>query len=70
MGSIPFDNNGNPIMQPMELRTVENGEKVHRGGFMKARAPGYTKELEVGSTKPTLKEWCHRYCASPSTLRM
>jgi len=54
----------------MELRTVENGEKVHRGGFVKARAPGYTKELQVGLDKPTLKEWCHRYCASPSALRI
>ncbi|KAF2500975.1 hypothetical protein BU16DRAFT_522049 [Lophium mytilinum] len=56
--------------QTMTVRTVENGEKVLRGSFIKQRAPGYTKELEVGLAKPELKEWCHRYCASPSTLRV
>ncbi|OCK79284.1 hypothetical protein K432DRAFT_355238 [Lepidopterella palustris CBS 459.81] len=54
----------------MGLRTVENGEKVLRGSFMKSRAPGFTKDLEVGVPKPQLNEWCHRYCASPSLLRI
>jgi hypothetical protein len=54
----------------MDLRTVENGEKAYRGGFMKSRAPGFKQDLEVGIPKPELKEWCHRYCASPSKLRV
>ncbi|KAF2473289.1 uncharacterized protein BDR25DRAFT_302243 [Lindgomyces ingoldianus] len=54
----------------MSLQTVENGEKVHRGTFMKKRAPGFKRDLEIGIPKPELKEWCHRYCASPSMLRI
>ena len=54
----------------MDLRTVENGQKAYRGGFMKSRAPGFKQDLEVGIPKPELREWCHRYCASPSKLRM
>lgn len=55
----------------MELVTSDNGEKTHRGTIMKCRAPGVKQDLEVGgSTKPTLTEWCHRYCASPRLLRI
>lgn len=54
----------------MDLRTIENGEKGHRGTVFKTRAPGYNAELEVGDTRPDLKEWCHRYCASASSIRM
>ncbi|KAF2727167.1 hypothetical protein EJ04DRAFT_517437 [Polyplosphaeria fusca] len=54
----------------MTLRTVENGEKTHRGTIMKKRAPGFNQDIEVGTPKPELKEWCHLYCASPSMLRI
>lgn len=54
----------------MELVTVENGEKTHRGTIMKCRAPGATQDIEVGRSKPSLAEWCHRYCASPRMLRI
>lgn len=54
----------------MALVTVENGEKTHRGTIMKVRAPGAKQDIEVGSPKPTLTEWCHRYCASPRMLRI
>ena len=53
-----------------ELRTVENSEKVRRGTVFRQRAPGVTRDLEVGtSTKPTLAEWCHRYCASHAGIK-
>lgn len=55
----------------MALVTVENGEKTHRGTSIKCRAPGAKQDIEVGGTqKPTLTEWCHRYCASPRMLRI
>lgn len=55
----------------MELVTSDNGEKTHRGTIMKCRAPGVKQDLEVGGgPKPTLTEWCHRYCASPRLLRI
>ncbi|ORY17754.1 hypothetical protein BCR34DRAFT_474270 [Clohesyomyces aquaticus] len=54
----------------LNLQTVENGEKAFRGTFMKKRAPGYKRDLEVGNPKPELKEWCHLYCASPARLRI
>ncbi|KAK7191239.1 hypothetical protein DPSP01_008311 [Paraphaeosphaeria sporulosa] len=54
----------------MTLSTVENGEKTHRGGITKCRAPGHKQDVEVGTPKPELREWCHRYCASPRMLRI
>jgi hypothetical protein len=54
----------------MNLVTVENGEKTHRGTLWKQRAPGFKQDVEVGSPRPELKEWCHRYCASPRLLRI
>ncbi|KAJ4349763.1 uncharacterized protein N0V89_008381 [Didymosphaeria variabile] len=54
----------------MTLRTVENSEKTYRGSITKCRAPGHKQGIEVGDASPTLKEWCHRYCASPRLLRI
>ncbi|KAF2871977.1 hypothetical protein BDV95DRAFT_492672 [Massariosphaeria phaeospora] len=54
----------------MNLVTVENGEKTHRGTILKKRAPGFKQDIEVGAQKPSLAEWCHRYCASTSMLRI
>jgi hypothetical protein len=55
----------------MSLVTVSNSEKTHRGTILKHRAPGVKQDIEVGSgPPPTLKEWCHRYCASPRLLRI
>jgi hypothetical protein len=54
----------------MTLVTVDNGVKTHRGTILKCRAPGAKQDIEVGAPKPTLTEWCHRYCASPRMLRM
>ncbi|KAB5584897.1 hypothetical protein GE09DRAFT_7590 [Coniochaeta sp. 2T2.1] len=52
-----------------ELRTVENEEKCRRGTVLRKRAPGATQHVELGNTKPTLAEWCHRYCASHAGLK-
>jgi hypothetical protein len=54
----------------MTLTTASNGERTHRGTIFKARAPGATQDLEVGSPAPTLTEWSHRFCASTSPLRI
>ncbi|KAK4197395.1 hypothetical protein QBC40DRAFT_285646 [Triangularia verruculosa] len=53
-----------------ETRTVENSEKACRGTVFRRRAPGYKQDIEVGTApKPTLAEWCHRYCASHAALK-
>ncbi|KAH8726591.1 hypothetical protein GQ44DRAFT_705197 [Phaeosphaeriaceae sp. PMI808] len=54
----------------MALLTAENSEKTHRGTITKCRAPGVNQDIEVGTGKPSLAEWCHRYCASPRMLRI
>ncbi|EDU51468.1 hypothetical protein PtrSN002B_000606 [Pyrenophora tritici-repentis] len=55
----------------MSLTTVDNTEKTHRGTILKSRAPGFKQDIEIsGGNKPSLKEWCHRYCASPRMLRI
>ncbi|KAL5120719.1 hypothetical protein ACEQ8H_001468 [Pleosporales sp. CAS-2024a] len=52
------------------LTTVENSEKTHRGTIRKCRDPRAKQDIEIGTPKPTLQEWCHRYCASPRLLRV
>ncbi|KAL2133812.1 hypothetical protein VTI74DRAFT_1618 [Chaetomium olivicolor] len=52
-----------------ELRTVENNQKTRRGTILQKRAPGVKRDLEVSDTKPTLAEWCHRYCASHAAVK-
>lgn len=53
-----------------QLRTVDNGEEVRRGTVLRKRATGSQQDIEVGgSPKPTLEEWCHRYCASHAGLK-
>jgi len=51
------------------LRTAENTDEVRRGTVLRKRAPGATQHIEVGSAKPTVQEWCHRYVASHATLK-
>ncbi|KAF5666670.1 hypothetical protein FHETE_6169 [Fusarium heterosporum] len=55
------------------LVTAESAEKTYRGTILKKRQDGVKGEIEVGHTKPTLKEWCHRYCAKatgPKVFRL
>ncbi|KAK4464330.1 hypothetical protein QBC42DRAFT_263537 [Cladorrhinum samala] len=54
----------------MEVRTVENSEKARRGTVFKKRAPESKQDIELLEVpKPTLKEWCHRYCASSARVK-
>lgn len=53
-----------------ELNTVDNTTKAKRGTIFRRRAPGVKRGIELGlPEKPTLEEWCHRYCASHSGLK-
>ncbi|KAK4158713.1 hypothetical protein QBC43DRAFT_328466 [Cladorrhinum sp. PSN259] len=53
-----------------EVHTVENTEKAHRGTIFKKRAPGVRGDIEITETpKPSLREWCHRYCASSARVK-
>ncbi len=51
------------------LRTVEDNEKTRRGTILRKRAPGVKRDLEITNPKPTLAEWCHRYCASHTGVK-
>ncbi|KAI0531992.1 hypothetical protein GGR58DRAFT_491801 [Xylaria digitata] len=53
-----------------QLRTVDNREKVHRGTIRAKRQGGSNQSIEVGTdARPTLQEWCHRFAASPASLK-
>ena len=53
-----------------DLRTAEDWEKVRRGTVLSKRASGGHRDIEPGNIpKPTLSEWCHRYCASHAGLK-
>lgn len=51
------------------LRTVEDNEKARRGTVLRKRAPGVKRDIEITNPKPTLAEWCHRYCASHAGVK-
>jgi hypothetical protein len=50
-----------------ELDLVDNGTKAHRGTVFKTKGERIAADLE--RAKPTLKEWCHRYCANHSKVK-
>jgi len=50
-----------------ELDLVDNGAKAHRGTVFKVKGERIAADLE--QCKPTLKEWCHRYCANHSKVK-
>lgn len=55
-----------------ELRTADNFQKVRRGTVFPTRAPGFggsSAGTVEDSKPPTLREWCHRYCASHAGLK-
>ncbi|TEA21978.1 hypothetical protein C8034_v006107 [Colletotrichum sidae] len=56
-----------------DLRTPDNFSKVRRGTVYPTRAPGFGGSsaggVVEGSKPPTLREWCHRYCASHAGLK-
>lgn len=52
----------------MELKTVENAEKTYRGSIIKKSEPAPAADLE--RPKAGLKEWCYRFDANHSPLKM
>ncbi|KAI1822635.1 hypothetical protein F4861DRAFT_380376 [Xylaria intraflava] len=52
-----------------KLHTVDDCEKVRRGTVLRKRVQA-DRNLEIGANaKPTLQEWCHRFAASPASLK-
>lgn len=51
----------------MKLKTVENSDKVYRGTIFKSVDERTAPDLE--RSKPSLREWCHRFDASHSKLK-
>ncbi|KAM0372084.1 hypothetical protein ACHAO7_008449 [Fusarium culmorum] len=52
------------------LETAEPGQKTYRGTVLKKRQEGSKGDIEVGQDKPSLKEWCHRYCAKATGTKV
>ncbi|KAL8861551.1 MAG: hypothetical protein Q9178_002075 [Gyalolechia marmorata] len=50
-------------------RIVENSQKAYRGGIRKQLDPRVKAHLEAAATKPSLQEWCHRFCASSASAK-
>lgn len=58
-----------------EVATAGPFEKVRRGTVFPTRAPGFggspgAGDEETGAAKPSLDEWCRRFCASRAGLRV
>ncbi|KAM0492330.1 hypothetical protein ACHAP8_010017 [Fusarium lateritium] len=53
-----------------KLETAEPGQKTYRGTVLKKRQKGSKGDIEVGQDKPSLKEWCHRYCAKATGTKI
>ncbi|KAL8946192.1 MAG: hypothetical protein Q9222_007383 [Ikaeria aurantiellina] len=45
-------------------KIVDNAQKTYRGGIFKQVDPRAKAHSEAASMAPSLKEWCHRFCAS------
>ncbi|KAL9031326.1 MAG: hypothetical protein Q9196_000650 [Gyalolechia fulgens] len=54
------------LLEPtwVSSKTVENVQKTYRGGIVKRVDPRMKAHPEAAATAPSLKEWCHRFCAS------
>lgn len=50
-------------------RVVENGVKAYRGGRTRSNGKGFKVDIEETRPPPSLKEWCHRFCASSASLK-
>ncbi|CAK7265675.1 hypothetical protein SEPCBS57363_001703 [Sporothrix epigloea] len=60
------------------LRTPDDGEKTRRGTVFRCQAPGLSGPPRLGDVeqspargadKPSLEDWCRRYCEDTSKLR-
>ncbi|KAI4096670.1 MAG: hypothetical protein LQ344_000810 [Seirophora lacunosa] len=50
-------------------RVVENTQKAYRGGIFKQLDPRAQAHPEAADTAPSLKEWCHRFCALSASAK-
>lgn len=50
-------------------KVVENGVKTYRGGRTRSIGKGFRVDEEETRLAPSLKEWCHRFCASSASLK-
>ncbi|KAK3313141.1 hypothetical protein B0H66DRAFT_569657 [Apodospora peruviana] len=70
----PYHSDSVNRVSRVTIRTVENSEKARRGTRLRRRAHGANETLQSIeeawlANKPTLAEWCHRYCASHAGLK-
>lgn len=66
---LPINATGNSPW--VNMRTVENSEKTHRGTILKKLAKPRKGDAEAAEdlAKPEMNEWCHLYCASHSSVK-
>ncbi|KAL9602783.1 MAG: hypothetical protein Q9219_001626 [cf. Caloplaca sp. 3 TL-2023] len=50
-------------------KIVANAQKTYRGGIVKQVDPRLKAHAEAAETAPSLKEWCHRFCASSASAK-
>lgn len=50
-------------------RVVENEVKAYRGGRTRSIAKSFKMDVQGTHSAPSLKEWCHRFCASSASLK-
>lgn len=50
-------------------KVVENSQKTYRGGIVRQVDPRLKAHPEAANTPPSLKEWCHRFCASSASAK-
>lgn len=50
-------------------KTVESTQKTYRGGIAKRVDPRMNAHPEAAEMAPSLKEWCHRFCASSASTK-
>lgn len=51
------------------IRVVENSTKAYRGGRTRSIATGFKADSQSTCYTPSLQEWCHRFCASSTSLK-
>lgn len=61
---------GNLLAVPWaRSKVAENAQKTYRGGIIKRVDPRLNANSEDAYTAPSLKEWCHRFCASSASAK-
>ena len=59
----------NPDGEWNYMQTASNFDKTYRGTLLKTRPKKRRTDHENAPSRPSLKEWCHLFCASSAPLK-